>query len=123
MKDDSRIAWGVSLLVFGFLFLLKQLSIFSPAVEDFIFDFRNLPFAFGIIFLIAHKNKSIGIVLIVVGALFYLKDIIIWTKSLSEFIWPLLLIGAGVILLYSSRKKKSLPSESTEIAPTETEET
>ena len=123
MKDDSRIAWGVSLLVFGFLFLLKQLSIFSPEVENYIFDFRNLPFAFGLIFLIAHKNKSIGIVSIVVGILFYLKDIIIWTKSISEFIWPILLIGAGIIILFSAKKKKVESSDSTEIVPSKDKET
>lgn len=124
MKDDSRIAWGVSLLVLGFMFLLKQLSVFSPEIEAAIFNFKNLPFIFGLIFLITHKNKSIGIVLLVIGAFLYLKNIIVWTKSLSDFIWPILLIGAGAIMLFSPKKKKveGGNSETREIVPTENKE-
>lgn len=124
MKDDSRIAWGVSLLVLGFMFLLKQLSVFSPEIEAAIFNFKNLPFIFGLIFLITHKNKSIGIVLLVIGAFLYLKNIIVWTKSLSDFIWPILLIGAGTIMLFSPKKKKveGGNSETREIVPTENKE-
>lgn len=124
MKDDSRIAWGVSLLVLGFMFLLKQLSVFSPEIEAAIFNFKNLPFIFGLIFLIIHKNKSIGIVLLVIGAFLYLKNIIVWTKSLSDFIWPILLIGAGAIMLFSPKKKKVEGGnlETREIVPTENKE-
>ena len=111
-RNDNRIAWGTSLLVFGVLFLLKQLAVFPSAVEDFIFDFRNLLLVFGLIFLIACKNKSIGLVIISVGLLFYLKEIIRWTKSLSEFIWPILLIGAGAIILFSGRRKKDADTAS-----------
>lgn len=124
-RNDNRIAWGTSLLVFGVLFLLKQLAVFPSAVEDFIFDFRNLLLVFGLIFLIACKNKSIGLVIISVGLLFYLKEIIRWTKSLSEFIWPILLIGAGAIILFSGRRKKDADtaSEIGEVAPKEDNET
>ncbi len=119
MNEDSRLSWGISLLVFGFLFLLKQLGVFSDGVEDVIFNLKNLPLVFGVIFLITHKNKSIGLVLIVIGLLFYLKDILIWTRSLSELIWPILLIGAGIIILTSARTKKVNKSENSEIVPTE----
>ncbi|NLI71327.1 MAG: hypothetical protein GX361_01175 [Bacteroidales bacterium] len=118
MKENNRIAWGIFLLVFGFIFLLKQLSVFSPEIEAAVFNFRNLPLVFGLIFLIVHENKSIGIVSLAIGVLLYLKDIIIWTKSLSDFIWPILLIGAGAVLLFPTKKKKEVNAESHEIAPT-----
>ena len=103
---DNRLAWGISLLLFGVMFLLRQLGIFSPEIADVLFDFKNFPLIIGVIFLIWHKNKSIGMILIVVGLLLRLQEIIHWTQNLSEFLWPLLLIAAGIILLFGVKKGK-----------------
>lgn len=106
MTKDNRMAWGVSLLVFGIMFLINQLNLLPPAVSDFIFDIKNYLFILGIIFLIYHKNKNIGIVLLVVGVLFRLNNIIDWTKNISNYIWPVLLIVAGGILIFGISKGK-----------------
>ena len=103
---DNRLAWGISLLLFGVMFLLRQLGIFSPEIADVLFDFKNFPLIIGVIFLIWHKNKSIGMILIVVGLLLRLQEIIHWTQNLSEFVWPLLLIAAGIILKKKKKKGK-----------------
>ena len=103
---DNRLACGISLLLFGVMFLLRQLGIFSPEIADVLFDFKNFPLIIGVIFLIWHKNKSIGMILIVVGLLLRLQEIIHWTQNLSEFVWPLLLIAAGIILLFGVKKGK-----------------
>ncbi len=99
IKKDNRLAWGITLLVFGCLFLIRQLQILPPELADFVFDFKNYPFIIGIIFLLSHSNKNIGIVLIIVGLLFRLSDIIQLTKHISDFIWPVLLIIAGIIMV------------------------
>ena len=104
MTKDSRFPWGISLLVFGIMFLLRQIGVFSPETDDLIFDLRNILLVLGVIFLITYRNKSVGIVLTAVWALFYLKDIILWSRNLSDFIWPVLLIAAGTLLLFSSKK-------------------
>ena len=98
-KKDNRLAWGITFLVFGFLFLIKQLQVLPPELANFVFDFKNYPFIIGIIFLLSHSNKNIGIVLIVVGLLFRLSDIIQLTRHISDFIWPVLLIIAGIIMV------------------------
>ncbi len=103
---DNRLAWGISLLLFGVMFLLRQLRLFSPEIADVLFDFKNFPLIIGVIFLIWHKNKSIGMILLVVGLLLRLQEIIHWTQNLSEFVWPLLLIAAGIILLFGAKKGK-----------------
>lgn len=104
-KKDNRLAWGVTLLVFGCLFLLRQLAVFPPEISDFIFDFKNYPLIMGLIFLLTHSNKTIGIVLIVVGLLFRLSDIIQLTRHISDYIWPVLLIVAGAIMIIGLKKK------------------
>jgi Sec-independent protein translocase protein TatA len=55
--------------------------------------------------LLCHSNKTIGIVLIVVALLFRLSDIIIWTRHISDYVWPVLLIIAGAIIVFGTKKK------------------
>jgi hypothetical protein len=104
-KKDNRLAWGVTLLVFGCLFLIRQLQLIPPEIASYIFDIKNYPLIIGIVFLVFHSNKNIGIVLIVVGLLFRLSDIIQLTRHISDFIWPVLLILAGAIMVFGIKKR------------------
>ena len=105
-KKNSRMAWGVTLLVFGCLFLIRQFHVLPPQLEEYIYDFKNYPLIMGVIFLIFNSNKNAGIVLIVVGLLFRLSDIISITRHISDYIWPTLLIIAGGILVFGMKKGK-----------------
>ncbi|HLP04641.1 MAG TPA: hypothetical protein VK152_04350 [Paludibacter sp.] len=102
-KKENHLAWGVTLLVFGILFLVKQLQLVPHEAADIIFDFKNYPLLMGVIFLLFHTNRTIGTVLVAVGLLFRLSDIIMLTRHVSDYIWPLLLITAGGIIVF--RKK------------------
>ena len=106
MMKDSRLAWGITLLLFGVMFLIRQLGIIPVEISDIVFDWKNFPLIIGVIFLIFHKNKSIGMVLIVVGILLRLQEIIHWTKDISEYVWPVLLIVAGIILVFGVKRGK-----------------
>jgi len=106
MMKDSRLAWGITLLLFGVMFLIRQLGIIPAEISDIVFDWKNFPLIIGVIFLIFHKNKSIGMVLIVVGILLRLQEIIHWTKDISEYVWPVLLIVAGTILVFGVKRGK-----------------
>lgn len=106
MDKDNRLAWGVSLLVFGVLFLINQMHVLPENISNFVFDLKNYPIILGIIFLLFHKNKNIGIVLLVVGLLFRLQYIIHLTRNISEYVWPILLIVAGSILVFGVKKGK-----------------
>ena len=104
-KKDNRLAWGVTLLVFGCLFLIRQLQLVPSDIAPYLFDFKNYPIIIGVIFLLFHSNKNIGIVLIVVGLLFRLSDIIQLTRHISDYIWPVLLILAGAIMIFGNKRK------------------
>ncbi len=104
-KKDNRLAWGVTLLFFGSLFLIHQLHILPEVLDSYIFEFKNYPLYMGLIFLLLNSNKTLGIVLIVVGLLFRLSDIIQFTRNISDFIWPVLLIAAGAILVFGKKYK------------------
>jgi len=106
MQKDSRLAWGISFLTFGVLFLIRQLNILPYELADMLFNFKNYPLILGIIFLLAHKNKTPGLVLIVVALIFRLSDIIRLTEHVSDYIWPVLLIIAGAVMVIGVRKNK-----------------
>jgi hypothetical protein len=105
-KKDNRLTWGVTLLFFGFIFLIRQIHILPVEIESFIFEFRNYPIYMGIIFLLLHSNKNIGIILIVVGLLFRLSEILQFTRHISDLVWPVLLIVAGAVIIFSLKKGK-----------------
>lgn len=106
LQKDNRLAWGITLLVFGFIFLIKQLNFIPEPLSAILFDYKNYPLIMGLIFILTHKNKNIGFVLILVSVLFRLSDIIRWTQNISDFIWPVLLILAGVIMVFGNKKGK-----------------
>lgn len=102
LTNDSKLPWGISLLIIGVLYLFKKMNIFPYAVEDFIFDWKNLLILLGVVFLLFQKKQRIGsIALIAVGMLFYLTELIRWDK-ITDFIWPLILITTGGALVYAA---------------------
>ena len=107
MKKDSRLAWGITLLLFGILFLIKQLGIIPANVANILYDVRNYPIFIGVIFLICYRTKSVGWILLLVGVLLRISDIIKLTSQWSNYIWPALLIIAGGILVFGVKKGKS----------------
>lgn len=104
LAKDNKMAWGISLLVFGIIFLVRQMGILPASMTAIAFDLRNYPIILGVIFLLFHKNKTIGVVLLIVSVLFRLSDIIRWTEHLSDLIWPILLIIAGGIVIFKAKK-------------------
>ncbi|MDD2996777.1 MAG: DUF5668 domain-containing protein [Paludibacter sp.] len=104
IQKDNRLAWGITLLLFGIMFMLRQLNIFPQEISEMVFDLKNYPLIIGLVFLFTHKNKTIGLVLITVGLLFRLSDIIRLTHNISDFIWPTLLIIAGAIMVFGKGK-------------------
>lgn len=105
-KSENFLTWGISLLTFGVMFLIRQLNFLPYEISELIFDFKNYPLILGVIFLITHRNKNLGWVLIVVAIIFRISDIVRITRQISDFVWPVLLIVAGVILILNHQSKK-----------------
>lgn len=107
MKKDSRLSWGITLLFFGILYLVKQLGIIPPHVAHVLYDVRNYPIFIGIIFLICYRTKSVGWILLLMGFLLQVNELVKLTSQWSNYIWPALLIVAGSILVFGVKKGKS----------------
>ena len=100
---DRKILFGITLVLIGVLFLLKELNIISS--NNILLDFKMFPIYLAAIFLYGKDTK--------VASIFGIIALILWIPELAEFIgdfahllWPLLLIGLGVLLIVSVKKKK-----------------
>jgi hypothetical protein len=98
IKKNGRIAWGVTLVVFGILLFLRAYRKYL-ALPDVFLDFRNYPIYAGIIFMIFNKNKNPGLVLLLVGTLLRLSYEIHWIKNATTEIWGALMIVAGILMI------------------------
>ena len=106
-KTQGRIFWGLLLIALGVAFLFDQIGRI---------DFWNLvgEYWFGIFFIIGlailissnFRNAGSGIFFIVLGAFFLLMNLRIFDRSLWHYLWPLLIIGAGLWILFKPLKWK-----------------
>lgn len=67
MNTGDKLSWGVTLLFFGILFLLKIWGHVPAEIAHHVFNIKNFPIVIGIIFLIFNDVRSIGITLITLG--------------------------------------------------------
>jgi hypothetical protein len=100
MKEDDKLSWGITLLFFGILFLLKIWGHAPETLAHYAFNIKNFPIVIGIIFLIFNDNRGIGISMITLGVFMRFDLVMKMTNNMSAYIWPGLLIIIGGILLY-----------------------
>lgn len=105
---DRKILIGITLVLFGVLFLLKELNVISS--NNILLDFKMFPIYLAAIFLYGKETK--------IASIFGIIALILWIPELAGFIgdfahllWPLLLIGLGVLLIVSVKKKKEAELE------------
>jgi hypothetical protein len=108
-KSDSgdKLAYGLSFVFFGLLFLLDILGFFRLLhLQTAVMDWRNYFIYAGIIFLCAKKEKALGVVLLIVG-LFLRFQIKIngYLPVYSVYFWPVLMIIIGAVLLIMVLRK------------------
>lgn len=99
-KNQSRIFWGLLLIVLGFIFLLDQMGRL---------DFGDLagrywPVVFiliGISILLSNnfQNVGSGIFFILFGAFFLLMRLRVFDQAVWRYLWPLAIISVGLWIL------------------------
>lgn len=116
-NQSKRVGVGLLLLTVGVLFILKNLDVFSPAVEDILISWQMLLIGIGFVKMISDNNKAIGGILIVVGGFFMVPEL--WDVSVDfvDVFWPILLVAAGVLVIagpgknFFNKKRKIFSSD------------
>ncbi len=97
---NRRLAIGLLLILFGSLFLLRNLN-FIPEIPSYIFSWPLILIAIGL-FNFLNGNVRSALVLMIIGGFFFLDRFV--DLNLRQY-WPILLILVGVILVLFSNKK------------------
>ena len=101
----DKMANGITLLLFGFLFLLIQLRISSHWIwVTYVKDPATYFLIAGIVFLWLKREKTLGYILTGVGFLGYCDITFGWSKSHTQFAFPILVMLSGIGLLFFAKK-------------------
>ena len=98
-KQNNRVIFGIFLILFGCLLVLKNLDIFPYYLKDIIFSWPALLFGLGALFYIGKQDKTTGIILMGVGGVFLLPVIFDWGFHWRGLFWPVILIIVGIFII------------------------
>jgi predicted membrane protein len=104
-QSEKRIIVGVILMIIGVLFLADNFSFLPHYVEEMVFTWQMLLIAIGIVLVSTRENKVSGGILIIVGIFFLLPKMFWFDFDFRRLFWPVILIGAGVLVLINAFKK------------------
>jgi hypothetical protein len=118
-KDNTRTFFAFVLIGIGIIWLLQKAGpVFKIAglqIQHLFFPFRpafhelgNLIFSWQVVLIavgivLLAGRRPFGIVLIILGGIFLIPKILIFPHIAFSFVIPMLLIGAGVVLIARSR--------------------
>ena len=109
-NQSDKMAWGMTLIVFGALILLDKLGITAKLpFASFLQSAESAGTYFlsaGIIFLIYKREKTMGIVLSAIGVIIHSDLFFGWMHAYRSLLVPIALLVVGLILVLSNRVKK-----------------
>lgn len=97
--------FGIFLIVAGTALLFYNLDLIPVIIPGYIFSWKSLILALGIVFIISERDKTAGIVLTSIGIYFLIPEIWninLWDKGLF---WPFLLMVVGISILLSKKNR------------------
>lgn len=103
-KTNSRILAGFFLLMIGAAFLMRELSF--PFFPDWIFTWPMILIAIGIYTGIKHQFRNPGFIIPIVIGLIFLADQMNFGFDFHRFIVPIIIIGAGFVMIVRPRRNK-----------------
>lgn len=102
--SSKRIYFGLFLIAIGAFWILEKLDLIPPLLDDILISWQMLLIAIGVFSYIG-GNRTTGTVLIVIGGFFIIPEIVDIPYEIRKIGWPLLIIGIGVVMLFTHRRK------------------
>jgi len=98
-NPDNRAIFGVFLILFGCLLVLKNLDFIPYELRHVIFSWPSLLVGLGALFFFGKDDKTTGVVLMVAGGLFLMPVLFDWSFNWRGLFWPVMLIIIGVVVI------------------------
>lgn len=105
-KSNDRLSYGITILIFGILFMLDKLDLLSKIpYADRLIGVGSFLLIAGIVFLFTQPKRVLGWIFLGIGVLLNADTFFGWMHNYSNLIVPGLLIVAGVAMVLSAKKK------------------
>jgi predicted membrane protein len=98
-NTNNRALFGIFLILFGCLLVLKNLDFIPYELRHVIFSWPALLLGLGTLFFFGKEDKTAGIALLAVGGVFILPMIFDWSFNWRGLFWPIVLIVIGVVVI------------------------
>ena len=106
-KSNDRLSYGITILIFGVLFLLDKLQVLDKIPYGYkLIGIGMFFFIAGVVFLITQPKRVLGWIFLGLGILLNADIFFGWMNNYSNLIVPLGLIIAGVAMVLTANKKK-----------------
>ena len=108
VKQADKIANGLVILIFGFLFLLIQLRIIDHWL--WLTYLKQPPTFFlvaGVVSVWLKREKALGYILTGIGAIGYSDIFLNWTSNYTpytQYTFPVIVMTAGILLIVSAKR-------------------
>lgn len=111
---DRRSIIAILLIVAGGLLMLQTFDVIDFSLSHYIFNWKTLLIAIGLVILGSNQHRTSGYVLIGLGLVFWLPSITGINISLSQVFWPALLIGVGLVIISRRGRHNKYDTSSTD---------
>ena len=98
-NPNNRAIFGIFLILFGCLLVLKNLNFIPDELRYVIFSWPGLLLGLGALFFFGKEDKTTGIVLMIVGGSFMMPIIFDWSFNWRGLFWPVIMIAVGVVVI------------------------
>ena len=105
MAFRKNIFWAIPFIVVGIVWLLKNMGMIATDIFDIIVSWQMLVMYVGVFSFFSRQYVG-GLITFLFGFYFLMPELD-WMDGSGMTIWPLLLVLAGIVILFSPRKKNN----------------
>lgn len=106
-KKDNKlksIVFGLVVIAAGVLLVYRNMGLLDPEMKRIFFSWQMIMIAAGFINVFGKSSRLFGLILMSVGGFFMLPRIMELPVNFTQTFWPLLVIVAGVLIVFFSMK-------------------
>ena len=109
----KKYAFGVVIILAGLVLLSYNFGIITHGWKNIIFSWQMLLIVIGVVSLLSRENWVPGVILVSVGGFFLLPKLFFLPDNFVHNFWPLVLIGAGFLIIFRVFPRRSWRSRET----------
>ena len=109
MAFRKNIFWAIPFIVVGIVWLLKNMGMIATDIFDIIVSWQMLVMYVGVFSFFSRQYVG-GLITFLFGFYFLMPELD-WMDGSGMTIWPLLLVLAGIVILFRHERKTMLMGE------------